>query len=61
VKTWVVQIEATFSDTVEVEADSYDEAFWAGQRKFEDEYQVVSQWGLPWDSIEAVEVNEMED
>ena len=60
-KTWVVQIEASFSDTVEVEAETYQDAMADAAAQFEDEYQVVNQYGLPWDNVEAVSAEEWED
>jgi hypothetical protein len=59
--TWVVQIEASFSDTVEVEADTWDEAMENAVREFESDYTVVNQYGLPWDDVQATEANEMDE
>lgn len=54
--TYEVQIEAYFSDTVEVEADSEDEAMALAVNEFESSYTVVNSWGLPWDNVEATSV-----
>ena len=59
--TWVVQIEASFSDTVEVEADSYDEALQIAESEFYNEYQVINGFGLPWDDVQAVEATNMDE
>ena len=59
--TYIVQIEATFSDTVEIEADTWDEAMAGAVEQFNDEYQVVNPFGLPWDNVEAVTAYEMDE
>jgi len=51
--TYVVQIGAYFSDTVEVEAEDEQEAMELAVEEFERDYSVVNQWGLPWDNVEA--------
>jgi hypothetical protein len=59
--TYVVQIEASFSDTVEVEAEDENEAMELAVAEFESDYTVVNQYGLPWDDVQAVEANEMDE
>lgn len=52
--TWTVQIEASFSDSIDVEADSEDEALEIAVDEFEANYTVVASYGLSWDNVEAV-------
>jgi hypothetical protein len=59
--TWVVQIEASFSDTVEVEADTWNGAMEMAVDEFEANYMVINQFGLPWDDVQAVSAEVWED
>jgi hypothetical protein len=59
--TYVVQIEASFSDTVEVEAEDENEAMELAVAEFESDYMVVNQYGLPWDDVQATSVEEFDD
>lgn len=56
-----VQIGAYFSDTVEVEADSEDEARGLAVAEFESDYTVVNTYGLPWDNVEAESATELDE
>jgi hypothetical protein len=59
--TWNVQVEASFSDMIEVEADSYDEACEAAVDEFESNYMVVNSFALPWDNVYADSATEEEE
>ncbi len=52
--TWTVEIEASFSDTIDVEAETEEEALELGVAEFEADYMVVNSFALSWDNVEAV-------
>ncbi len=59
--TWTVEIEAYFSDSIDVEAETEEEALELGAEMFEAEYQVVNRFALSWDNVEAVSAEQDEE
>ena len=62
--TYTVYINAYFSDSVEVEADSYDEAVDQASIEFGDDWSAYTQSGgftMPFDNYEVDYVEEPED
>lgn len=59
--TWTVEIEASFSDTIDVEAETEEEALELGVAEFEYDYQVVNGFALSWDNVEAVSAEREEE
>lgn len=56
--SYTVYVNAEFSDSVEVEAESEDEARELAVAEFEQNYQVVSGYGLSWDNVYVDSVEE---
>jgi len=62
--TYTVYLEAYFSDSVEVEADSYNEAEDMARQEFENDYSVYSANGgytISFDNFEISSVDEPDE
>ena len=62
--TYTVYLEAYFSDSVEVEADSYNEAEDMARQEFENDYSVYSANGgytVSFDNFEISSVDEPDE
>lgn len=57
------EIQMGFTDVIDVEADSYDEAVEIARRDAEDYYVVVHHLGysLPWDDVQADCISEPDE
>lgn len=56
------EVQMGFTDVIDVEADSYDEAVQIARRDAEDYYVVApAGWSLPWDDIEVDCISEPDE
>lgn len=61
--SYTVYVNAEFSDSIEIEADSEEEAGELALEEFESNYMVVNSYALSWDNVyvDSVEEEVMED
>lgn len=61
--SYTVYVNAEFSDSIDVEAESEDEASELALEEFEANYMVVNSFALSWDNVyvDSVEEEELED